>query len=314
MKGGEIILNYSILNHVGYNSFEDKIKNIKVPKPYVKIFKTIFKNNPDGFLNILEKGLEFEEFMDSEIINAFYRELHSDIIIRVFKKGIFIIEFQSTKLKQDDILRFGLYMASIVHREKEDVHLYVVSTKKQKKDKIEKEYGDYRFTIHIISLTDMDSKKALNRINNKIENKCEEFREKDYVCLALIPFMTRKKKKKKYLLKRAAELTNKLDGRICREKLIEIKCTQFVLATEILNDIEKAKIAKVISMQSEGKEEVFQGYLTKEEQKQFYEKGRGEEREEIAKTLIELGQTPEYIEKVTKISKEEIAILTTTIL
>ena len=123
--------------------------------------------------------------------------------------------------------------------------------------------------------------------------------------------------------------------------MIEIKCIQFVLATEILNDNEKAKIAKVISMQTEGKEEVFQGYLTKEEQEQFIqigekigiekgekigiEKGekigieKGEKKvkereEEIAKTLIELGETPEYIEKVTNISKEQIAILTTTII
>lgn len=62
-------------------------------------------------------------------------------------------------------------MASIVHREKEDIHLYVVSTKERKRDKIEKEYGDYWFTIHVKSLTEMDYKKALNRINNKIENK-----------------------------------------------------------------------------------------------------------------------------------------------
>ena len=107
--------------------------------------------------------------------------------------------------------------------------------------------------------------------------------------------------------------------------MIEIKCIQFVLATEILNDNEKAKIAKVISMQTEGKEEVFQGYLTKEEQEQFIQIGekigieKGEKKvkereEERAKTLIELGETPEYIEKVTNISKEQIAILTTTII
>ena len=79
-------------------------------------------------------------------------------------------------------------------------------------------------------------------------------------------------------------------------------------------------------MQSEGKEEAFQGYLTKEEQERYIkigeekgekigmEKVRGEEREEIAKTLIKLGETPEYIEKVTKVSKEQIAMLTTTII
>lgn len=262
----------------------------------------------------MEKGAIFEEFVDSEIINAFFRELHSDIIIRVYKKRIYIIEFQNSRLRRDDILRFGLYMASIAHQEKKDIHLYVVSKEPIKRDKIENKYGDYWFTIHVKSLTEMDYKKALNRINNKIENKEEEFTEEDFVYLEISPLMTRKKKKQRQLLKRVAEMTNKLEGRISGEKLIEIKSIQFVLATELLNDNEKAKIAKVISMQSEGKEEVFQGYLTKEERKQAYEEGRGEEREEIAKTLIKLGETPEYIEKVTKVSKEQIAILTTTII
>lgn len=117
-KGGEKILDYSILNHKGFNSFEEKIKRIKVHKPYDKILKTSFKKNPNGFLEILEKGAIFEEFVDSEIINAFFRELHSDIIIRVYKKRIYIIEFQSSRLKLEDILRFGLYMASIAHQEK----------------------------------------------------------------------------------------------------------------------------------------------------------------------------------------------------
>ena len=160
----------------------------------------------------------------------------------------------------------------------------------------------------------MDYNKALNRINNKIENEEEEFTEEDFVYLEISPLMTRKKKKQRQLLKRVAEMTNKLDGRISREKLIEIKSIQFVLATELLNDNEKAKIAKVISMQSEGKEEVFQGYLTKEERKQTYEEGREEEREEIVKSLAELDVSPDIIAKATKMSKAEIATLTTTII
>ena len=313
-KGGEKILDYSILNHKGFNSFEEKIKRIKVHKPYDKILKTSFKKNPNGFLEILEKGAIFEEFVDSEIINAFFRELHSDIIIRVYKKRIYIIEFQSSRLKLEDILRFGLYMASIAHQEKKDIHLYVVSKEPIKRDKIENKYGDYWFTIHVKSLTDMDYNKALNRTNNKIENEEEEFTEEDFVYLEISPLMTRKKKKQRQLLKRVAEMTNKLDGRISREKLIEIKSIQFVLATELLNDNEKAKIAKVISMQSEGKEEVFQGYLTKEERKQTYEEGREEEREEIVKSLAELDVSPDIIAKATKMSKAEIATLTTTII
>lgn len=205
-------------------------------------------------------------------------------------------------------------MASIVHREKEDIHLYVVSTKERKRDKIEKKYGDYWFTIHVKSLTEMDYKKALNRINNKIENKEEEFTEKDFVYLEISPLMTRKKKKQRYVLKKVAELTNKLYGRISMEKLIEIKSIQFVLATELLNDNEKAKIAKVICMQSEGKEEVFQGYLTKEERKQTYEEGIEKRIEKFAKNLSDLDVSPDIIAKATKMSKAEIATLTTTII
>lgn len=108
-EGGEKILDYSILNHKGFNSFEEKIKKIKVHKPYDKIFKTSFKKNPNGFIKILKKGAEFKEFIDSEIINVLYMELHSDIIIRTCADGIFIVEFQNSTLRLDDILRFGVY-------------------------------------------------------------------------------------------------------------------------------------------------------------------------------------------------------------
>ena len=150
-------------------------------------------------------------------------------------------------------------------------------------------------------------------IKYKIENK-EWFKEEDIVLVETIPFMARKEKEKKKLLKTVAELTNQLDGLISNSKLIEIKTMQFVLAYEILNDNEKDKIAPVITMKTEEKEEVFQGYLTKEEQEEFIEKGKEEEKEKIVKNLIKLGQTPEFIEKATNMNKAQIAALTTTII
>ena len=84
--------------------------------------------------------------------------------------------------------------------------------------------------------------------------------------------MTRKKKQQKKLLKITAELTNQLIGQIDSSKLIEIKIIQFVLACEILNDKEKERIAPVITMKTIEKEEIFQGYLTKEEKQEYIEK------------------------------------------
>ena len=71
----------------------------------------------------------------------------------------------------------------------------------------------------------------------------------------------------------AAELTNELEGLIEHHKLIEIKATQFILACEILNDNEKEKILPVITMKAIEKEEEFQGFLTKEERLECFEKG-----------------------------------------
>lgn len=178
--------------------------------------------------------------MDSEIINYFYQELHVDIIIKTELDEIFIIEFQSTKLTLDDITRFGNYMGSLVQKYKMDIHLYVISIANEKEKKIIKKFGDYVFTIYIVSLTDLDYNKALNRINYKIENN-EEFKDEDIVLLEIIPFMAKKRKKRRKLLKTLAELTNKLDGKIRNSKLIEIKTIQFVLACEILNNYEKRR-------------------------------------------------------------------------
>ena len=313
VNGGENILNYTILDHKGYKSFEDKMKKFEMHKPYDKIFKTILKQNPKGFLIVFKIPARFEGFIDSEIINYFYQELHVDILMKAYGDGIYVIEFQSTKLTLDDITRFGNYMGSLVHKYKADIHLYVITTAHEKMRKITKKFGEYEFTIYIVSLTEFDYNKALNRIKYKIENK-EWFKEEDIVLVETIPFMARKEKEKKKLLKTVAELTNQLDGLISNSKLIEIKTMQFVLACEILNDNEKDKIAPVITMKTEEKEEVFQGYLTKEEQEEFIEKGKEEEKEKIVKNLIKLGQTPEFIEKATNMNKAQIAALTTTII
>ena len=145
-----------------------------------------------------------------------------------------------------------------------------------------------------------------------------QFLEEDFVLIEIIPFMTRKKKKRKKLVKITAELTNQLIERIDSSKLIEIKTIQFVLACEILNDNEKEKIAPVITMKNIEKEEIFQGYLTKEEKQKYMnegiEKGMEKREEEIVKNLIKLGQTPEFIEKATNMNKTQIQTLTTTTL
>lgn len=292
------------------------MKKFKIHKPYDKIFKTILKQNPKGSLTVLKIPAKFKGFLDSEIINYFYQELHVDIIIKTELDEIFIIEFQSTKLTLDDITRFGNYMGSLVQKYKMDIHLYVISIANEKRKKIIKKFGDYVFTIYIVSLTDLDYNKALNRINYKIENN-EEFKDEDIVLLEIIPFMAKKRKKRRKLLKTLAELTNKLDGKIRNSKLIEIKTIQFVLACEILNNYEKEEIAAVITMKNIKKEEVFQGYLTEEEKQKILEKGikkgieRGEKNkeEEIAKNLIKLGQPIEIIEKATKMSKKQINLL-----
>lgn len=153
---------------------------------------------------------------------------------------------------------------------------------------------------------------------NKNKDK-KEFKEEDIVLMEIIPFMTRKKKQQKKLLKITAELTNQLIGQIDSSKLIEIKTIQFVLACEILNDKEKERIAPVITMKTIEKEEIFQGYLTKEEKQEYIEKGekigikKGEKgkEEEIVKNLIKLGQTPEFIAKATNMDKKQIIALTT---
>ena len=153
---------------------------------------------------------------------------------------------------------------------------------------------------------------------NKNKDK-KEFKEEDIVLMEIIPFMTRKKKQQKKLLKITAALTNQLIGQIDSSKLIEIKTIQFVLACEILNDKEKERIAPVITMKTIEKEEIFQGYLTKEEKQEYIEKGekigikKGEKgkEEEIVKNLIKLGQTPEFIAKATNMDKKQIIALTT---
>ena len=69
-------------------------------------------------------------------------------------------------------------------------------------------------------------------------------------------------------------------------------------------------------MQTEEKEEIFQGYLTEEEKQQIFNEGikEGEKevkkvREKIAKNLIKQGDSPEKIAKATNMSMTEVIAL-----
>jgi len=63
-------------------------------------------------------------------------------------------------------------------------------------------------------------------------------------------------------------------------------------------------------MQTEDKEEIFQGYLTEEEKQQIFNEGKKEVREKIVKNLIKQGDSPEKIAEATNMSIAEINALT----
>ncbi len=229
-----------------YRSYS-KREDFNIHQPYDTLFKLVISYYPQAFIDLFDLDFEFKQFKSKELINEVYQKLYADEIVESKKNGIYLIEFQSSSITDEDCMRFGSYLSLIHKKTGEDVHLYIISL-------VDEDYefdyiaGDLRFTIHIKSLTSFDYKKNLNIIKSKIENK-EPLNDKEILILMLLPLMAKEELRKEVLLE-TVKLTNKLDY-LSKDKILEIKNTQVILAYQLFKDDELNRILDVISMEAE---------------------------------------------------------------
>lgn len=181
-----------------------------------KVFKKIIRKYPQEFLIYLGLEYEFIKMMDTTVFGSSGEESRLDILMHVRKKGniknsylnnevhdkkeqleleedldiLLDIELQSTIVREYLINRTHTYCSKAHSEYNLPVKPLILSTVEPKSRIINSEVlkGE-KFTINIISLTEKDADKCLNKITKKVENN-EELNPYDVFDLIFLQFMT----------------------------------------------------------------------------------------------------------------------------
>ncbi|ADC47157.1 hypothetical protein mru_1307 [Methanobrevibacter ruminantium M1] len=323
-------------------SYNKSSRNKKIQFPYDKICKFVFKNNFQACNIVFKLGIDFNYFLDTEVINQIFESTRSDIVICAKEEIIYIIEFQKDKLKKKDKIRFGNYQTNLhnyYHGRKVIVFVISFDPNEELGDipyGYDKEYG---FTMHVKSFNELDAEETINIINKRIRTRAK-INFIDIVLLHFLPFM-KSHRSQEELLRIAVDLTNQIRT-LNEDKILELKITQTVLAQEILSEEEFEELFKVIKMEDTGLvEEVRQLYWEhkirndmnelnqmrnelnersnqlNERSNQLNERSnelKEEGKIEVAINLLKLKQPFDLIAKATELSESTIRSLQKTIL
>ena len=167
---------------------------------------------------------------------------------------------------------------------------------KSRKASVEIVKGE-KFTADVLSLTEMDADKRLNRISKKLENN-EELIPYDFFDLAFLPFMTSKKHNQVKLysisLKNCAQGVKDTEDKVgirdildwYFEDLIKTREDYELIKGDLMNDI------RAMYIQDE-----------KEESKK---EGKMEERKQVITNMLKETDDINFIHKMTKYPRSEI--------
>ena len=181
-----------------------------------KVFKKIIKKYPQEFLKYLGLDYEFIKMLDTTVFNSAGDESRLDILMHVKYKGnmknhfiekgvcdenevmnfseladlLLDIEIQSTLISEYLIKRTHNYCSKTHMEHNITVKPLIISTIEPKSKTITRNIIDgEKFTIEVISLTEKDADKRLNKITEKVENN-EELNPYDIFDLVFLQFMT----------------------------------------------------------------------------------------------------------------------------
>ena len=207
------------------------------------VMKMGFDYFRDTILKTLNIHYEFVDGKPTEAIEIHIDNLYMDYNFLTTEDVIVHIEFQTTEDHvTDDLMRFHVYEALLMRKEKKKVITYVIYSGGIEKVRTELECGIHTYRVNPIYLTGHDADKIFQSVKAKIEAG-EPLSEDDFANLTLTPLMTSKMCRKD-VIKEAIQIV-KQEKQLTAEKTMAMLYT---LADKFLSAGELNEIKEVLAM------------------------------------------------------------------
>ena len=207
------------------------------------VMKMGFDYFRDTILKTLNIHYEFIDSKPTEAIEIHIDNLYMDYNFLTTEDVIVHIEFQTTEDHvTDDLMRFHVYEALLMRKEKKKVITYVIYSGGIEKAKTELECGIHTYRVNPIYLTGHDADEIFQNVKAKIEAG-EPLSEDDFANLTLTPLMTSKMCRKD-VIKEAIQIV-KQEKQLTAEKTMAMLYT---LADKFLSAGELNEIKEVLAM------------------------------------------------------------------
>ena len=207
------------------------------------VMKMGFDYFRDTILKTLNIHYEFVDSKPTEAVEIHIDNLYMDYNFLTTEDVIVHIEFQTTEDHvTDDLMRFHVYEAILMRKEKKKVITYVIYSGGIKKVKTKLDCGIYTYQVNPVYLTGHDADEIFQSVKAKIEAG-EPLSEDDFANLTLTPLMTSKMCRKD-VIKEAIQIV-KQEKQLTAEKTIAMLYT---LADKFLSAGELNEIKEVLAM------------------------------------------------------------------
>ncbi len=263
--------------------------------------KMLGSNFPKILLKLANKDLTYKMELQTESVTLKTDDLYRDYVIMTYENVIIHFEFQSTLPTEEDIARFSHYAITLYRIYGCPVETIVILSP-EVKGELKTSFNlnkDNEFKVDVIQLKEFDGEEIINKFNNIIKEKNTPT-EEELGQLMILPLTKPKKSLDEQILK-GAKITNQL-ATIDKEKLLIIKKIYLLLSSKML---EKSPLRDRIKEELIMYNELVQEYGDDREEDGRKE-GIKEGKEEIARNLIDLGQSEDFIVKVTGLSIDDL--------
>lgn len=207
------------------------------------VMKMGFDYFRDTILKTLNIHYEFVDSKPTEAIEIHIDNLYMDYNFLTTEDVIIHIEFQITgDHVTDDLMRFHVYEAILMRKEKKKVITYVIYSGGIKKVKTKLDCGIYTYQVNPVYLTGHDADEIFQSVKAKIEAG-EPLSEDDFANLTLTPLMTSKMCRKD-VIKEAIQIV-KQEKQLTAEKTMAMLYT---LADKFLSAGKLNEIKEVLEM------------------------------------------------------------------
>lgn len=241
------------------------------------VMKMGFDYFRDTILKTLNIHYEFVDSKPTEAVEIHIDNLYMDYNFLTTEDVIVHIEFQTTEDHViDDLMRFHVYEALLMRKEKKKVITYVIYSGGIENAKTKLKCGIYTYQVNPIYLTGHDADEIFRSVKAKIEAG-EELSEEDFANLTITPLMTSKMCRKD-VIKEAIQIV-KQEKQLTAEKTMAMLYT---LADKFLSAGELNEIKEVLAMTRLGQ------MLYDDGVKKGMERGREEGQEQLTELMNRL--------------------------